>query len=401
MPRLAVVSSYFPIRAEPYRGQSAYQTLRRMTSWMDIRVLCPLAVYPSFLRPRIFSYVRADLNYSPPDLPVQYIEYPALPLMSRPLNGLVCAHHVLPYLERFKPDLILSYYVYPEGYAALSAGKRLGVPVILGAIGSDINRIPDRITAWLTRKALREASFVLTVSEHLRDQVVKLGAAPVRTRAVRNGCDTSVFRLADRAEARTALGLDTESEVVVFVGRIAAIKGLRELVAAVMRLRVSHPRLQLFCIGEGALQAELEAGAIDADLADRIHFLGQRDSLEVASWLAASNVFCLPSYAEGCPNSVIEALACGRPVVATNVGGIPELVDSESGILVAPRDSDALAEALDAALSRRWDESLIPQRSQRGWDQVAEETYQICMDCLRHHDQMDSGRRQNSPNLVK
>lgn len=161
---------------------------------------------------------------------------------------------------------------------------------------------------------------------------------------------------------------------------------MRELVDAVIRLRVSHPRLQLFCVGEGALQAELEARAIEAGLADRIRFLGRRGSVEVASWLAAANVFCLPSYAEGCPNSVIEALACGRPVVATSVGGIPELVDLESGILVAPKDSEALAEALGEALSRRWDEPAISQRCQRGWDQVAEETYQICMECLGHHD---------------
>jgi glycosyltransferase involved in cell wall biosynthesis len=104
----------------------------------------------------------------------------------------------------------------------------------------------------------------------------------------------------------------------------------------------------------------------------------------VASWLAAANIFCLPSYAEGCPNAVIEALACGRPVVATNVGGIPELVDSESGILVAPQDSQALADAFHQALSRRWDEPAISQRAQRGWDQVAEETRQICMECLGH-----------------
>lgn len=177
MPRLAVVSSYFPIRTQLYRGHSAYQTLRRMTSWMDIQVFCPLAAYPSFWRPRNFSYVWADPSYSPPDVPAHYIEYPALPLVSRPLNGAVCAHYMLPHLEPFRPDLILSYYVYPDGYAALSAGKRLGVPVILGAIGSDINRIPDWISAFLTRKALREASFVLTVSEHLRDQAVRLGAS--------------------------------------------------------------------------------------------------------------------------------------------------------------------------------------------------------------------------------
>jgi teichuronic acid biosynthesis glycosyltransferase TuaC len=382
VPRIAVVSSYFPVRAQPHRGHSAYQTVRRMTTRMDIRVFCPFAAYPSFLRPRNFSYVRPDPSYSPPDVHAQYIEYPALPILSRPLNGWVCAHHLLPHLERFKPDLILSYYVYPEGYAALTAGKRLGVPVILGAIGSDINRIPDSISAFLTRKALREAAFVLTVSEHLRDRAIRLGASPERTRTVRNGCDTSVFRLADRAAARAALGLDAESEIVVFVGWIAPTKGLRELVDAMEALRVSHPRLQLFCIGEGTLQAELEARVIYAGHADRIRFLGWRTPPEVASWLAAANVFCLPSYAEGCPNAVIEALACGRPVVATNVGGIPELVNSESGILVAPRDSEALARAISDALSRPWDEPAISRRSQRQWDQVAEETCQICMECL-------------------
>jgi teichuronic acid biosynthesis glycosyltransferase TuaC len=118
----------------------------------------------------------------------------------------------------------------------------------------------------------------------------------------------------------------------------------------VIRLRISHPRLHLFCIGEAALQPELETRAKDAGLARSIRFLGWRGSPEVASWLAAANVFRLPSYAEGCPNSVIEALA----------------------------------DVLGQALSRRWDEPRISQRSQRRWDQVAEETRQACMECLGH-----------------
>lgn len=388
MLRLAVVTSHFPIRAQPHRGQRVYQTLRAMKSWMDIQVFCPLATYPSFLQPHKFPYVRADLSYSPPDVPAQYIEYPALPLLSRPFNGLVAARYVLPYLERFQPDLIVSYYVYPDGYAALSAGRRLGVPVILGAIGSDINRIPDPITALLTRKALRGASFVLTVSEQLRAQAIRLGASPERTRAVRNGCDTSIFRLSNRAEARVELGLQEESEIVVFVGWLAPTKGLTELLAAMIRLVPSRPRLQLFCVGEGALRAKLEAQAAQAGIARQIHFLGHRSSSEIARWLAAANVFCLPSYAEGCPNAVIEALACGRPVIATRVGGIPELVDTHSGILIPPRDGAALAVALEEAFSRQWDEPGISRTSQRGWDQVAMDTYDVCtraLDALPKH----------------
>jgi teichuronic acid biosynthesis glycosyltransferase TuaC len=381
--RLAVVTSYFPVPGQPHRGHSAYQTLRKMKSWMDIQVFCPLATYPAWCQPRNFPYVRTDLNYSPPDVPARYIEYPALPLLSRPFNGMVCARHVLPHLKRFQPDLILSYYVYPDGYAALSAGRRLGVPVILGAIGSDINRIPDPISGLLTRKALREASFVLTVSEHLREQAIQLGAPAERTQAVRNGCDTSVFHLSKRSEARADLGLEGESEIVIFVGWLAPTKGLRELLDAVIRLAVSRPRLQLFCIGEGDLRAELEDRAGQAGVGNQVRFLGRRSSSEVAQWLAAGDVFCLPSYAEGCPNSVIEALACGRPVVATSVGGIPELVDSGSGILVAPRDSATLAKALSDALSRTWDETGISERFRRGWDQVADETRQICEECIR------------------
>jgi len=380
--RLAVVTSYFPIRAQPHRGHSAYQTLRQMKSWMDIQVFCPLAIYPSRWQPRNFPYVRADLSYSPPDVPAQYIEYPALPLLSRPFNGLVGARYVLPHLERFRPDLILSYYVYPDGYAALSAGRQLGVPVVLGAIGSDINRIPDRISGFLTRKALRDASFVLTVSDHLRTQAIRLGSSKERTRAVRNGCDSSIFRLSNRAEARDELGLDKESEVVLFVGWLASPKGLRELLDAMIRLVPSRPRLQLFCIGEGALQAELEAKAAQAGIAGHVHFLGRRCSTEIARWLAAANVFCLPSYAEGCPNALIEALACGRPVIATQVGGIPELVDARSGILVGPGDGAALAEALKEAFSRQWDEPAIAAAAQRGWDHVAQDTYEVCQSVL-------------------
>lgn len=349
---------------------------------MEIQAFCPLATYPSILKPRNFSSVRADPDYSPPDIPARYIEYPALPLLSRPLNGAVAARYVLPHLRRFQPDLILSYYVYPDGYAALSAGKRLGVPVILGAIGSDINRIPDRVSESLTRKALREASSVITVSEHLRAGAIQLGASPERTRAIRNGCDTRVFCHANRAEARIELGLAQDSEIVVFVGLLASTKGVRELMEAMIRLVPSRPNLQLFLIGEGPAQGSLQEQAAGAGIAEHVHFLGRRSSMEIARWHAASNLFCLPSYAEGCPNAVIEALSCGRPVVATSVGGIPELINKDNGVLCSARDAEALAKALIEALDRQWDEPGIASASQRGWEQVAKETWEVCCGVL-------------------
>jgi teichuronic acid biosynthesis glycosyltransferase TuaC len=174
--KIAVVTPYFPLRDQPYRGHSAYQTLLRLKRWADVEALCPLTTYPSWFMPRNFPYSRTDLSYSPPGIPTTYFEYPALPGITRPLNGAICASYLERRLEKLKADVILNYWIYPEGYAAVVAGSKLGIPVILGAIGSDLNRIPDRISRWNTQRALRRASFTITVSRHLREQAISLGA---------------------------------------------------------------------------------------------------------------------------------------------------------------------------------------------------------------------------------
>ncbi len=397
MPRLAVVTSYFPIAGQPYRGQSAYQTLRLLERRLDIEVLCPLAEYPAYFQPRSFTYIQPDPGYSPPGLRARYIRYPALPLLSRPVNGAICARRIRPHLRKFKPDLILNYGIYPEGYAAVSAGRDLGVPVILCAIGSDLNRIPDVISRRRTQSALRRATFVLTVSRQLRDQAVHLGAAPDRTQTVFNGCDTSVFTPGDRVRARVQLGIHPDTQLVVFVGRLDATKGLLELLDACITLVPSHPRIALAFIGEGTLRDMLARRALDGGFGDKLRFAGACDSRDVARWLWASDAFCLPSYAEGCPNVVIEALSCGRPVVATHVGGIPDLVDSQSGILIPPRDSRSLAEALHRALKHPWDETAISRKFQRGWDQVAAETYDVCLAALDRRSTALTGQMSAQP----
>ena len=382
MYRIAVVSSYFPTREQPYRGHTAYQTLRQLQKFAEIEVFAPFAVYPRWLTPRNFPYYRPDVNYSPPDMSAHYFEYPAVPGLSRFLNGFVCSRYLLPYLEKAKPDLILNYCLYPDGYAAVAVGKTLSIPVVLGAIGSDLCRIPDRATLLLTQKALRGAAAVITVSAELRQRAIHLGAAPERVTTILNGCDSSIFRLGDRAAARTRLGLEADAELILYVGRLDVNKGLREMMAAMSRLAPKHPRLQLVVVGEGLFEKELRELAGQAGLGGRVRLPGACSSTEVAQWMTASDVFCLPSYSEGCPNVLVEALACGRPVVATAVGGIPELVTANCGILVPPRDAEQLADALAAALLRHWDEPAIARQFLRGWDNVAAEADLICRSTL-------------------
>ena len=212
--KIAVVTSYFPSSAEPWQGRSAYQALRVIAREADVRVFYPNASYPSLFKPRSRSYSKLDASYSPPDVKTSYSDYPALPLISRPINGWMSARTLLPAVRSFAPDLIFSYFLYPEGYAALKIGKVLRVPVVVMSIGSDINRIGDPISALHTRRVLREADFLFTVSGDLRLKAVAMGARPETARAVINGCDLSVFHVRNRPEARQRLRIDQAAEVV-------------------------------------------------------------------------------------------------------------------------------------------------------------------------------------------
>jgi glycosyltransferase involved in cell wall biosynthesis len=377
MLRIAVITRYFPSSAEPWQGRSIYQTLRLLASEADVQVFYPNASYPSLLKPYSRSYGKLDATYSPPDVKASYFDYPALPLLSRPFNGWMAARALLPHVRRFAPDLIFSCFLYPDGYAALKIGKALAVPMVAMSIGSDINRIGDPISRLLTRSVLREADFLITVSSDLRLKAIAMGASAERTRTVVNGCDLSVFHVRDRLEARRKLGIDPASRAVVYIGRMDVKKGLRELVEAAAVLRPERANLHVYLIGEGPDRPLIQSDIQANNAADYIHVLPGCAFDEVAVWMAAADLVTLPSYMEGCPNVVLEALACGRPVVASDVGGIPEILSDECGRLVPPRDSGALAHALASVLDRTWDAKAISAHGGRSWEVVAAELLEI------------------------
>jgi teichuronic acid biosynthesis glycosyltransferase TuaC len=384
--KIVVVTPYFPVPADTHRGHSAYQTLLFLKEKADVEVICPLASYPrtKWLSPWSHRYHHPDLTYRPEGVKTTYFEYPALPLVSRPFNGLVCARRLEPYLSAMRPDVILNYWIYPEGFSAARIARKLGIPVIVGAIGSDLRVPGDPITFRLTLRTLQAADAILTVSEELRRRAIELGVPAAKVTTILNGCDFSIFRPGDRAAARRKLGVDPAAELLLYVGWISPTKGIAELTDAMISLAATHPRLRVTLIGEGgAYRSVVEARAAAGGIAERFLFLGLQPSGQVADWLRAADLFCLPSHSEGCPNVIVEAIACGRPVVATNVGGIPELVDESCGILVPPHDSRALAEALERALATSWDPSRIAAHLGRGWETVADETYELCCRVLR------------------
>jgi glycosyltransferase involved in cell wall biosynthesis len=171
--------------------------------------------------------------------------------------------------------------------------------------------------------------------------------------------------------------------LVLFVGRLVAAKGLRELLAAAASLARERPLLKVAILGDGPLRHELERQAQRSGAGENVLMRGPRPPADVARWLAAADLLCLPSYSEGCPNVVLEALSCGRPVVASAVGGVPELVAEDCAVLVPPADSQALTAGLRIALTRPWDEKLIASRHTRPWEDVGHEVYQLCLRVAR------------------
>lgn len=380
MIRIAVVTPFFPNGTESYGGRPIYQSVVALQRLARVEVFCTRLKYPRWriLQPRRWLYRPVDPKDSPPGVRVHYIQYPALPVISRPFHDSICTLYLQPHLEQFRPDVILAYWLYPEGYVALRIGKRLGIPVVLGARGSDLLVIRDSGILGKVKDSLQRAAFVLTVTEDMRQKAISLGARPDCVRTVYNGCDTSIFRIRGRAESRAALGVAPDSQLIVFVGRLMPIKGVRELLEAMSLLVPSHPRLELVFIGDDFMGGTLQARAAQPDLSGHVRFLGIRTPTEIARWYAAANLVCLPSHSEGCPNVVLEALSCGRPLVASNAGGIPELVDSRCAILVPPKDPVRLAEAVAEALQRPWDETEIASCFGRTWDAVAQETFEVC-----------------------
>jgi len=379
--RLLIVTSQFPIAGEPNRGRPVYQTIRELSRLATVRVISPVATYPRWAQPRSYLFRASDDNQAVEGCDVQYVRYPALPALTRPFNGWSCARTLHAPLKAFAPDLVLSYWLYPDAYGAMLAARKAGLPLVAGARGSDL-RVRDSISRSLTRPVVTTAQRLLVVSEDLgRVAAENYGADPARIRTIPNGCDASLFHPADRSAARDHLGLAADAEVVTYVGRLVAEKGLRELLDACRTLSATRPRLRLVLVGEGPMREEIVA-RLAADTTLQVTLAGAQPPAEVARWMSASDLVTLPSYSEGHPNVLVEALACGRPVVATPVGGIPEVVDAESGILVPARDAQALATGLAQALDRHWDETALARKFSRDWRQVAEDTLEVCEQAL-------------------
>jgi glycosyltransferase involved in cell wall biosynthesis len=343
------------------------QQFAHLRQHLELSVLVPVPWISAL--PRLAQFRRAQREA--PAAGVDYVLFWNLPRIGRALNGVLLLASLL--LQRFPTlvlrrwDCMVGSWAYPDAAAVAAIGRLTGTPVVAKVHGSDINVFTrNPVRRWQVARALNRCRQVVAVSRALAERVEQIGVPSDRIRVIYNGVDPTLFAPASRSEARQTLGLPVNARVLLYVGNLLQSKGCHELVHAFARLRARDPKpLLLALVGDGADRPALEQLAADHGLSGSIYFAGRCAHDRLPAWFAASDVLCLPSHAEGVPNVVLEAMACGIPVVASRVGGIPEVLEDEAGLLVPPRDVARLTDALGEALARSWDPAAIVRLSRR------------------------------------
>ena len=380
--RVLAITPLFPNAVQPERGIFNAQVLVQLAVRAEVRVVAPVRWFPGAALTRA---PERDLTGIPSTghyrgIPVLHPRYLRIPRLARRWHGWIHAVALGPTLSRMvreqRPDVLLASWAYPDGFAAQRLGERLGLPVVVQCLGSDLHQFlddPPRRTRVL--ETLSRCTRIVVVSAALGRLIVQHGIADDRIDVVENGVDRTLFRPIPRDRARQALRLPRHGKLLVCSAYLVPIKGHRVLLHAFQLLRTGPGAdATLVLLGDGPLRRELTREAQRLGVADHVLFAGRRPHPEVPLWINASDAVCLASLNEGLPNALIEALACGRPVVATRVGGVPELITSdEYGRLVRSGDSATMAEALNDVLARSWDPGTVSACPQLiSWEASAE-----------------------------
>lgn len=251
-------------------------------------------------------------------------------------------------------DIVFGGELTPDGVTAVLIGRALGLPVMLSSIGSDAHKYPSRSrTVFVkTKWALENAHQILVESASNREDIAKISVDCVPPHVFSRGIDLEVFEQEHNVAAiRKELGLPNDKRLIVFIGRVSEGKGVRVLVRAFERLSKAFSDVDLVIVGGGNLMRWTSEYAQSTGWATRLHMLGVQPYSRVPDILRASNVFCLPSYAEGLPKSVLEAMAAGLPVVVTAVGGLPDVItNGQNGLLIESVDARLLESGLKSIL---------------------------------------------------
>jgi glycosyltransferase involved in cell wall biosynthesis len=376
---IASICRSFPNPEHSSLGIFVFRRIAALASSSQLTAIQPVPYFP-FLAP-LPGWARSaarrldalEINHAP----MFYV-----PKVLKSLDSYWLFRAVLPLLMKLKVagrlDVVDSHFGYPEGVGALFAARRVGVPCFVTLRGFEAEYIDMPVIGSQIKYLLRSADGCICVSHFLKELALEHGAAPSKTRVIHNAIDRDLYSPGDRVAARQKLGLSVDAPTIVTVGHLINRKRHHVVIAAFARVLKRHPGAKLLIIGdqtgETAYVQRLRNQIEETAVGGSVDLIGNIEAGRVSDYLRAADVFALGTQREGCCNAILEALACGLPVVTTPVGDNTWFVkDGDNGLIVPVDDVVAMEHALLIALSRKdWDKNRIAAELQVGdWNSVA------------------------------
>ena len=373
-----LLTNLFPSPQEPTRGVFNRNWFSALSKYCEVRVVSPIPWWSRWKTPgALLTAPSAEFD----GISCCYPAYWSVPRLAA-MHSEGMYRSLKPLLRRMRReypfDMIISAWAYPDGVAGAQFACDFHCPHVLKVLGSDINEIA--LHPALRRKivsACETSSKIIAVSSALGDKIEQMGVPKEKIVRQHNAVDGERFRIQNREDLRKRLQLPLDRRIVFYAGNFKPEKGTDILAEAWGEFqKTDNGRTLLVLVGGGSLEPKLHARAKELGMEDSILFAGRRPHAEIPDWMGACDVFCLPSLREGCPNVILEALACGRPVVASRVGGVPELLNDENGIMVEPNNPSALSEALENALHKEWSPQQLRTTVEcLSWDVIGRRMY--------------------------
>jgi teichuronic acid biosynthesis glycosyltransferase TuaC len=405
--RVLTLSSVYPSATMPTRGLFVHERTRHIARLADVEVVAPVSWFPLNRRFRGVDRTSVASEETRDGLTVHHPRFFSVPGLFKSLDAAFYFVSLLPALRRlgrrFRFELVDAHFGYPDGVGGLLLAMALRLPLTVTLRGSESRLAGSRLHRAQLRWLLRRADRTIAVSRSLGDLALSLGAPASRIRVIPNGIDGSRFRRGSRAEARRQLGLPGDRPIVISVGGLTKRKGHHRILEVLPGLLVDHPDLLVVVVGgatvEGDIGPKLHRLRSELGLDRHVLLPGNCPHEQVPTWLQAADLFCLATENEGRPNAVLEAMACGLPVVTTDVGGNAEIVEpGRNGLLVPFGDAGALSGALARALAVPWNRGAISDQARlRTWEETARQVSAEFHEVLRERSRPTAAPVADSP----
>lgn len=353
--KVLLITNLFPNCQEQNRGIFVKQQASELSKLCDLKVIAPVPWFPFKFKVFPKWSINAFIPYyeTLDNIPVYHPRWFITPKIFGSCYGFFLYLSIIRLLIKVKMtfpfDIIYAQWMYPDGFAAVLLGKFFKKPVILHGLGCDINLYSKFYLRKLMIKwSIKNSKKTIVVSEALKDKLVCIGVESRKVIVAPNGVNTDLFKPLSKDTCREKVNLSPDSSVILFIGSLEEVKGVDYLIrgfSEFYRTKINK-NILLVIIGQGSLRRGIQKLVKELGIGDKVILAGEVKHEDIPVWLNASDLFCLPSIREGMPNVVLEAMACRKYIVATNVGGIPELFkNKEVGALVPPMDPLALSNA--------------------------------------------------------